>query len=69
MTKQQRIDALKENRARFEREVEQCAYCLEVGEMNLHVLDGDDVNDTLAFHDSVCFNAYEKEQGHIESPT
>jgi len=50
-----------------ERDVEQCVYCGLVGEMNLHVLDGEDVKQTLTFHDSACYNAYEKEQGHIET--
>lgn len=48
------------------RKKEVCFYCGLEGEMNLHILDGNDVKNTLAFHDSACFNAYEKELGNIE---
>lgn len=48
------------------RDVEQCAHCGLVGEMNLHTTDLEDkpgaVEVRMAFHDSACYNAWVKEQ-------
>lgn len=48
------------------RDAEQCTYCSEVGEMNLHTTDLEDIGEAvevkMAFHDSACYNAWMKEQ-------
>lgn len=53
-----------------ERNIEQCAHCDTVGEMNFHVTDQEDGKDAViqTFCDSACYNAHEKELGHIETP-
>jgi len=66
-----RKNLLKEKLKKPSREVEQCDFCQSIGEMNRHVTELENKVGAKevkwCFCDNLCMNAWEIEQGHVET--